>query len=133
MAARKLRGRDAAHEHEAQDAREAKARLDSPLLLADVPILTGPEREKARKRMNSLLMEEIETWQATRDRDREDLLRTNAPYFHDSGIAESKPESEVLLRREDSSFPPGRAPDRLSHQGEKGRLARGKQKNEGQK
>src|SRR5215472_9294495 len=54
--------------------------------------------------MTSLLREEIEAWQANRDRDRENLLRTNAPYFRDSAIAKSKPESEVLLRREDSSF-----------------------------
>jgi hypothetical protein len=32
------------------------------------------------------------------------LLKTNAPYFRDSAIAMGKPESEVLLRREDSSF-----------------------------
>ena len=56
------------------------------------------------KDFEPLLIEEIEAWQATRDRDQENPLKTNAPYFHDSGIAKSKPESEVLLRREDSSF-----------------------------
>ena len=66
--------------------------------------LRSPERMEARKHMKSLVMEEIEAWQAMRDRDRENLLRTSAPYFRDSAIAKGKPESEVLLRREDSSF-----------------------------
>ena len=82
----------------------AEARQRNPLLLPQVPIATGPEREEARKRMKSLLMQEIEAWQAARDRDREYLLKSNAPYFRDSAIAKSKPESEVLLRRETSSF-----------------------------
>ena len=45
------------------------------------------------------------TWsRATRYRDRENLLRTNVPYFRDSAIPMGKPESEVSLRREDASF-----------------------------
>jgi hypothetical protein len=91
-------------ETEAVDATEAKARLGDPLLLPEVPIAVGSKRPEARKRMKSLLVEEIEAWQATRDRDREDLIKTKAPYFRDSAIAMGKPESEVLLRREDSSF-----------------------------
>ena len=87
------------------DATEAKAQLGDPLLLPEVPIATGSKRRaEARKRAGFLLTEEIQAWQATRDRDREDLIRSNAPYFRDSAIAKSKPESEVLLRREDSSF-----------------------------
>ncbi|HXJ92485.1 MAG TPA: hypothetical protein VMT20_06340 [Terriglobia bacterium] len=91
-------------ELEATGETEADPREGNPLLLPDVPIATGPERKEAWKRMTSLLREEIEAWKATRDRDREDLLKTNAPYFRDSAVAKSKPESEVLLRREDSSF-----------------------------
>ena len=56
------------------------------------------------KDFEPLLIEESQAWQATRDWDREDLIRTNAPYFRDSAVAKSKPKSEVLLRREDASF-----------------------------
>ncbi len=91
-------------EPEAGNVAEAKARLGNPLLLPNVPIASGAEREEARKRLKSLVTAEIEAWQVTRDRDRENLLKTNAPYFRDSAVAKSKPESEVLLRREDSSF-----------------------------
>ena len=87
------------------DVKEPKAQLGDPLLLPEVPVATGSKRRaEARSRAKSLLTEEIQAWQATRDRDREDLVRTNAPYFRDSAIAKSKPESEVLLRREDASF-----------------------------
>jgi hypothetical protein len=89
---------------EAADESEADSEQADPLLLPDVQIATGPERLKARKRMKSLLMEEIKALQAARDGERESLLKTNAPCFRDSAIARSKPEAEVLLRREDATF-----------------------------
>jgi len=96
---------DADDEPEAVRAAESKAQLDDPLLLPEVPVATGSkQRAKARKRAKSLLTEEIESVQAARDRDREELIRSNATYFRDSAIAKSKPESEVLMRREDLSF-----------------------------
>jgi hypothetical protein len=91
-------------ELEAADEAEADVQQADPLVLPDATVATGPDRVEVRKRMKSLLVEEIEAWQATRDWDRENLLKTNAPYFRDSAIAMGKPESEVLLRREDSSF-----------------------------
>ena len=42
------------------------------------------------------------------------LLKANGPYFRHSAVAKSKPESEVLLRRENSSFRQVGA-DRPSH------------------
>jgi hypothetical protein len=54
--------------------------------------------------MKSRLAKEVEAWQGARERDRESRLKTNAPYFRDSAITKGKQESEVLLRREDSSF-----------------------------
>jgi hypothetical protein len=83
---------EAASESEAEA--DADARQADPLLLPDLPIATGPVGEEARKRTKSLLTEEIEPWQAARDHDRENLQRTNAPYFRDLAMAKSKPQSE---------------------------------------
>ncbi len=82
---------------------------------------------------DAMLMEEAEAWQATRDRDRENLLRTGTPYFRDSAVAEGKLGSQVLLRQKDSSFRPvGRLTDMVLKL-KRGGVARPEQKNEHRK
>jgi hypothetical protein len=96
-------GAEASDNPETGNETQAATEQPDPLLLPDVPIATGPERIEARKRMESLLAEEIQALKATRDWDRENLLKTNTPYFRDSAIATSKPQVEAVLRREDAS------------------------------